>query len=170
MVQRHNEVRDTVYDLAATAWGQTTKEPVIGESLENSSGVSLRADLGVRGVWQTQVTALFDVRVIDTDAKSYVGCTPQSVLKKPRRKKYKYLNACEEKHVSFTPLCFSVDGNEAKTFLKRLAECLSDKWHKPYSTIMYWIKAKLNFALVVVMAEHHALIELDHHSRDGARS
>ena len=64
---------------------------------------------------------LFDVRVIDTHAKSYVGCTPQSVLEKPlkKEKKPKYLNTCEEKHVSFTPLCLSVDGligNEAKTF------------------------------------------------------
>ena len=106
----------------------------------------------MRGVWQTQATALFDVRVIDTDAKSYVNCTPQSILEKAEKeKKSKYLSACEEKHVSFTPLCFSVDGligNEAKTFLKRLAERLSEKWHKPYSTIMYWIKAKLNYALI----------------------
>ena len=53
VVQRHNEVRDTIYDLAVMAWRQTTKEPVIGESNENSSGAILRADIGVRGVWQT---------------------------------------------------------------------------------------------------------------------
>ena len=31
----------------------------------------LRLDLGIRGVWQLQVEALFDVRVIDTDAPSH---------------------------------------------------------------------------------------------------
>ena len=33
---------------------------------------SLVADLGVRGVWQPQTQALFDIRVIDTDAPSHV--------------------------------------------------------------------------------------------------
>ena len=72
---------------------------------------------------------LFDMRVIYIDAKSHVDCNPQSVLEKAEEeKKFMYLNtSCEEKHVSFTSLCFSVDGpigNEAKTFLKRLAERL----------------------------------------------
>ena len=85
VVQRHNEVRDTIYDLAVIAWHKTTKEPVIGESSENFSGALLRADIGVRGVWQTQMTALFDMRVIDTDAKSYIAHTPQSVLENAKK-------------------------------------------------------------------------------------
>ena len=94
-MQHHNEVRDIIYDLAAMAWGQITKELVIEESLVNSSGVLLRADIRVRGVWQTQAMVLFDVHVIDTDAKSYLNCTPQSVLEKAKKeKKSKYLNAC----------------------------------------------------------------------------
>ena len=119
------------YDLAAMVRGQTTKEPVIREPNENSSGTLLMADIGVRGAWHTQARALFDIRVIDTDTKSYVSSTPQAVLKKAEKEKMsRYLKVCEEKHVSFTPLCFSVDGligNEAKSFLKRLAERLSEK-------------------------------------------
>ena len=88
-MQRRNEVRDTIYDLSAMAWGQTTKELVIGESLENSSRALLRVDIGVRGVWLTQATALFDVRAIATDSKSYVDCTPQSVLEKAEKEKIK---------------------------------------------------------------------------------
>ena len=38
---------------------------------EDSPG--LIADLGVRGVWIQQGKALFDVRVADTDAVSYVS-------------------------------------------------------------------------------------------------
>ena len=83
---------------------------------------------------------------------SYVSSTPQEVFEKAgKEKKSKYLKVCEEKHISFTPLCFSVDGligKEAKFFLKRLAERLSEKWHKPFSTVVYWIQAKLNFALI----------------------
>ena len=115
------------------AWGQTTKEPLIGESLDDySSGALLKDDIGVRGVWQTQEMALFDV---------------SQLLKMPRRKRS--LNACEEKHVSFTPLCLSVDGligNEAKTYLKRLAEHLSENWQEPYSTICTGLI--LNFVLI----------------------
>ena len=64
--------------------------------------------------------ALFDVRVLDTDAKSYLCHSPQSVLATAEREKRKYSDACAAKHVSFTPLCFSVDGLmgvEAKTFM-----------------------------------------------------
>ena len=83
-----------ILNNAAMAWGQTTKEPLIGESLDDySSGALLKDDIRVRGVWQTQAMALFDV---------------SQLSKKPRRKRS--LNACEEKHVSFTPFCLSVDG------------------------------------------------------------
>ena len=47
----------------------------------------LRADVGVRGVQQTQATVLFDVPVVDTDAKSCVVCTSQSVLENAERKR-----------------------------------------------------------------------------------
>ena len=36
-----------------------------------SDDPGLRLDLGIRGVWQCQVEALFDIRVIDTDTPSY---------------------------------------------------------------------------------------------------
>ena len=31
-------------------------------------------------VWQPQIEALFDMRIIDTDATSYKLCTPEAVL------------------------------------------------------------------------------------------
>ena len=37
-------------------------------------------DLGVRDFWQTQLEALFDIKVIDTDAPSHSKRTPQSAL------------------------------------------------------------------------------------------
>ena len=44
------------------------------------SSVTLIADVRVRGVWQSQVDALFDVRVVDKDAPSCQSCSPQAVL------------------------------------------------------------------------------------------
>ena len=36
-------------------------------------------DLGVRGVWQFQSMALFDIRIVDTDAMSYLSHSPAAV-------------------------------------------------------------------------------------------
>ena len=38
------------------------------------------ADLGARGVWRPQAMALFDIYVVDTDAKLYLLYFPISVL------------------------------------------------------------------------------------------
>ena len=80
-------------------------------SLSDPPCKSLIADFSARGVWQPQATALFDVRVIDTDAPSYVNESPDTVLMwAEREKKLKYGRACEDKHATFTPLCISIDG------------------------------------------------------------
>ena len=130
VTQRHNEVRDVICDLASMVWGQVIREPVVRDSIDSSNS-ALVADIGIRGVWQRQAMALFDVRVLDTDAKSYLCHSPQSVLATAEReKKRKYSDACAAKHVCFTPLCFSVDGLmgvEAKTFMDRLADFLATK-------------------------------------------
>ena len=39
----------------------------------DDSSPALIADLEVRGVWISQAEALFDVRVTDTDAPSYIS-------------------------------------------------------------------------------------------------
>uniref|UniRef100_A0A1X7UKC5 Uncharacterized protein n=1 Tax=Amphimedon queenslandica TaxID=400682 RepID=A0A1X7UKC5_AMPQE len=52
---------------------------------ESSSSDSLRADVEIRGVWQPQGMCLFDVRVIDSDAPSYLDRSPEQILKTPER-------------------------------------------------------------------------------------
>ena len=151
VVQRHNEIRDTICSLASLVWGQVVKEPVASDSLVSDTG-ALVADIAIRGVWQRQATALFDVRVIDTDAKSYLRQSPQSVLATAEReKKRKYSAACMARHVNFTPLCFSIDGlmgTEAKTFLDRLGDSLATKWERPYSLVVHWLRVKISMALL----------------------
>ena len=66
-------------------------------------------------------------------------------------KKKKYLDAAAARRTHFTPLCFSVDGiagSEAASFLKRLAYCLSAHWERSYADIMYWIRARISFAVL----------------------
>jgi len=152
IVQRHNEIRDAVGDLAAMVWGQVRREPIISDAAVDPSGETLVADLSVRGVWLPQAEALFDVRIVDTDAQSYLSHTPKSVLFGAEiEKKRKYSAACCERRAHFTPLCFSVDGltgGEASSFIRRLASGLAVRWDKNYSNVLGWVRARLGFALV----------------------
>ena len=55
--------------------------------------------------------ALFDICIVDTDARSYLSHSPSAVLASAEaEKKRKYCDACTERRATFTPLCFSVDG------------------------------------------------------------
>ena len=96
-----------------------------------------------------QVEALFDIRVVDTDAKSYVNSAPFDVLTRAEKeKKAKYTLACEERRAVFTPLCILVDGmlgRETNHFLRRLGERLSVKWERSYSQVMEWVRARISF-------------------------
>ena len=63
----------------------------------------------------------------------------------------KYSEACAEKHVNFTPLCFSIDGlvgGEVKVFIKVLGNRLASLWNRPYSNVIHWLRAKLSFTLI----------------------
>ena len=150
MTQRHNEVRDALGDIASLANRKVTKEPVVREPDEMRNLPALVADLGVRGVWQPQTEALFDIRVIDTDAQSHAERSVEAVLTSAEKeKKRKYNEAAMARHASFSPFVVSVDGRmgrEARVFLKRLAEKLTMRWQKPYSEVMGWVQARMSFA------------------------
>ena len=137
IAQRHNEIRDLLGDLSCLAWTYTQKEPVIREHSENQK--ALRADLLIRGVWSPQESASFDIRVTDTEAKSYSNRNPEDVVESCADEKRKYSEACQEKHIAFTPLILIADGmmpRESKIFLRRPADRLASKWDKPCSIIM----------------------------------
>ena len=50
---------------------EVIREPIVQEANDACGIPSLVADLSIRGIWQPQTVALFDIRVIDTDALSY---------------------------------------------------------------------------------------------------
>jgi len=114
-------------DPVALGYSEVVHEPIVCDG--NELSLALIADLGVRGVWIPQVEALFDVRVPDTDAASYVNLSVSAVLATAEEeKKHKYLSAAELRHASFTPFVISVDEalrHEVLMFLQHLAERLS---------------------------------------------
>ncbi|KAL1453334.1 hypothetical protein WDU94_007478 [Cyamophila willieti] len=147
ITRRHNEVRDLLGELCEKAWGNVTKEPLVIED-----GPGLRGDLSVRGVWEAQREALFDIRVTDTDAPSYTSRSVMSVLRRAEEeKKEKYKEACEARHVTFTPLVTSVDGLFAPqfvTFVKVLAERLSERMGMEYGRMMGWLRTRIGMSVV----------------------
>jgi hypothetical protein len=101
-----------------------------------------RGDLAVHGFWTRGQTAIFDVRITDTDQPSNRNTAPTKVLlRHEKEKKDKYGALCIERRRTFTPLVFSVDGllgKEAKAASKRLASSLAAKWKRTYSEIFWF--------------------------------
>ena len=122
------------------------------EADDSLSIAALVADLRVRGVWQPQAEALFDICVVDTDAQSYAHRTVDNVLiSAEKEKKKKYNEAAEARHASFSPFVVSVDGymgKEAKVLLSRFADKLANSWGKSYAVVMRWVQTRMSFAIL----------------------
>ncbi len=110
-----------------------------------ATGKSERGDLLLRGFWAQGTNCIVDVRVTDTDAKSYRKRDPAKVLETgEKEKKKKYPESCLEQRRHFTPFVVSVDGllgREASTFAKRLAAKLAQKWKRSYSQTCGYVNA-----------------------------
>ena len=149
VTQRHNEVRDAFGDLASIAFKDVIREPVVQEA-DNARGIpALIADLGIRGIWQPQTEALFDIRVVDTVAPSYVKCTVEAVLQTAKQEKKKYLEAVQTRRATFSPFVVSVDGVlscEAIFLIKSLAEKIA--YEKSLSEVTGWVRARMAFAIL----------------------
>ena len=162
ILQRHDDLAGEWHQLCAEALkpSAVTDEPRIpnyqpaqaaGAPHGNNAPQELRGDVAVHGFWRRGTTAIFDIRVTDTDAASYRRKDPAKVLgDQEKAKKVKYGEACREAHRHFTPLVFSVDGmegTEAKAARKRLASCLAAKWGRNYSQVCGLVRSRLAIAL-----------------------
>ena len=131
MANHHSEIHDVLGDLVAMGFKEVLREPVVRESDDILGIPALIADLSVRGVWQPQTAALFDVRVVNTDAQSHLSRSVGAILSSAEQeKKRKYSEAVEARCASFTHFVMSVDGFlrcEAAHFLKRLTDHLSSR-------------------------------------------
>ena len=109
-----------------------------------------RGDLLIKGFWDNGMDAIIDVRITDTDAKSYRTRDPKKVLQsQEKEKKKKYLDQCLLQRRAFTPFVVSVDGligYEASNVLKQLSKRLADKWNKPYSVTCGIVRSRISIA------------------------
>jgi hypothetical protein len=160
---RHNDVAGEWHHLCAQALtpSAVSDEPLIhsgrdSTESEGTAGVVVlpetRGDVAVHGFWRRGATAIFDIRVTDTDAHTYRALTPRKVLAKhEKEKKDKYVEHCLARRRHFTPLVFSVDGLrgiEAEAASKRLASRLAAKWRRTYSEVCGFVRSRLALTLV----------------------
>ena len=80
-IQRHDEVCDTIGDLASLVWNQVKREPIVRETDSEIGVPALVADLAVCGVSSPQTEVLFNIRVINTDGWSYSNQSPKDMLR-----------------------------------------------------------------------------------------
>ena len=107
----------------------------------------LRGDIGIHGFWKTGISTIFDVRITDTDCKTWRDRDPHKVLAHHEKEKKKTYS--RRRH--FTPLVFSCDGMiavEASAVIKRVASLLSPKWHRPYSETCEYVRLRILISLV----------------------
>eukprot|EP00957_Ditylum_brightwellii_P109686 8366668-Ditylum_brightwellii.AAC.1 len=92
----------------------------------------LWGNLSIRSLWERQTDTIVDVRITNSDAKSYLNKTvAKHLLAQEKKKKNKYLPMCREQRKNFTPFIAMVDrilGRDAKMMCKQLAKQLALKW------------------------------------------
>ena len=147
MVPNPYNVQTQPQQLQQQANGNAPQQPPQSEPIDGKRG-----DAAVYGFWAHQRDCVFDVRITDTDARSYRNTDPATVLaRQEKEKKDKYLHACHEKRKDFTPLVYSVDGirgRKAKSAERRLASALGEKWSRPYSYMVHYVKVRMSIAVV----------------------
>ena len=174
---RNNELCDGVADLASRSFtpSHVRNDPLIyqgcavtrtkvqpaGPRDSTTSGTSppeateQKGDLLIRDLWANGTDSVYDMRVVNTDAKSYWGRTPAKCLEEAEKgKKKMYLEACLQQRQHFSPFVASVDGLfrvEATYTLKRIASSLASKWKQPYLKTCGYITSSITITLVRAM-------------------
>jgi len=66
-------------------------------------------------------------------------------------KKKKYVESCEKRHTTFTPLVMSVDGifaTQMKVFVKVLAERLGEKNGMDYGRMLNYTRTRIQMSII----------------------
>ena len=96
---------------------------------------------------------MFDIRIVNLNAGSYLRMTSEKVLSKAEKeKKDLYLQAYLERRRTFTPMLYSADvipGAEALAAQKRLATLLSYKLKREYSEMCGFVRVRMSLAIVI---------------------
>ena len=109
----------------------------------------------IRDLWQLGTDSIHNMRVVNTDALSYLK---KCLHEAEKGEKKMYLVACLQQRRHFSPFVASVGGLlgvEATATLKRIASRLTTKWRQPYSKTCGYVKSRV--AITLVRATHHCL-------------
>jgi hypothetical protein len=139
-------------DVTASQGSASSGSRAAGTSRSNAAGDEVRGDVLVHGLWKWGEDCVLNIRVTDTDSKSYLSMSSAKVLEKAaKEKKTKYLDACIERRRLFVPLVYSVDGmegKEAKAFEGQVASLLASKMNRPYSEMCGFVRSCMALAIV----------------------
>ena len=102
---------------------------------------------------------IIDVRVVDTDSRSYRTQDVHKVLKEQeRRKRNLYLRKCLDQRRHFAPYVVSCDGilaKEARSLHKALAHRLAKRWDCSVSRTSQFVNMTMSVA--ILRASHRCL-------------
>ena len=95
---------------------------------------------------------MFDIRIANLGAGSYLRMTPEKALAKSEKgKKYLYPQYCLERRRTFTPMVYSTDripGAEALAAQNILAALLIYKLKRECSEMCGFVRARVSLAIV----------------------
>ena len=78
---------------------------LVGQPRQVVGPAESRADVSAHGFWKRGATAMFDIRIFNLDAGSYLRMTPEKALAKAEKeKKDLYLQARLELRRTFNPM------------------------------------------------------------------
>ena len=125
------------------------QKPMVKEANIRDGTTILIADISIRGLWQPQTLALLDMRVVDTDAPSYIHWNTDAVLSSSEeKKKRKYNIAAEAFQASFTPFVVSTDGMLGREANKRQTQTICIKWINHLDKPQDSLRTRLYFAIL----------------------
>jgi hypothetical protein len=111
-----------------------------------------RGDVLAHSFWNRGRGTVFDVRICDTDSRSYGNTSSIKILERhAKEKKDKYKTACLDRRRGFTPLVYSVDGmasKDTRTAERHIAWLLAKKWSRTYSDMASFIRTRMSLAIV----------------------
>ena len=111
-----------------------------------------RADVSAHSFWKRGTTTMFDIRIVNLDAGSYLHMTLEKALEKAEKEKNDlYLQAFLEHIRNFTPMIYSgggIPGAEALGAHTRLAVLLSYKLKQEYLEMCGFVPARISLVIV----------------------
>ena len=158
--RRHNEIRDLTTDMLREVCPSVSVEPSLlplrGEQFDNqstSTDIGARLDIAADNFWEAGRRTFFDVRVFNPLATTYQKKSLKSCYSSIERDKIRKFDERirEVEFGLFSPLVFSTTGGfgpVCSIVYKKLATLLSAKHHKPYNTLINYIRCRISFFLI----------------------